>query len=1386
MSETKTCPKCETRLPGNALAGICPTCLMQAALDSPQESSDAGSAFAATTPLPGGFVPPEPDLLVPHFPQLEILEPLGHGGMGAVYKARQLKLDRFVALKIIRPESADDAAFAERFNREARTLARLSHPNIVAIHDFGEVTFTESVADDSTPRKLYYFLMEFVDGANLRQLIQRAELQPEQSLAIVPQICEALQFAHDEGIVHRDIKPENILLDQRGRVKIADFGLAKLASHSEQDFTLTGTHQVMGTPRYMAPEQMEGSHAVDHRADIYSLGVVFYEMLTGQVPMGQFEPPSKKASVDGRLDQIVMQALAREPERRYQQASDVKTDVDVIRQGAKHTSTVSPEDTANDEANSDQITLADRRLQPALLQLQGPSKWLLVISIINWVGIPLGAAIAAILIWEFGDERMRGDEDTWTGLANCVFLLPLNAVVMIAALKLRRLRAYWIGLAGSALAMVIPPGLLLGIPVGIWTLVVLGRRDVKQAFGMESRAERSPRLDDAVGSSRQERADAELADAGERGLLQANAIESSVEPIPPHLGDPAPASAEASVPPRPAGFSTIAEREVQNAWRWIAGESGETDEQRPTFPAMLMIGLSIAGCLMLPLPWLELEIDKSTVVRSVPVELHQPVSRTLSGSDRWPGIASTVAFACLALLVIITPTKQSPGTWRAAAMTAVAAFALLHTFLFRVDFESGSYPLSIATASYTSDMGDPLLSEIDHRITFRSGFYTSLGLSLSLLLLSAVGIRRAVGQQSTLPSDSRPNTAPPLTSVRFTVPTVNDIGRQIVFHFSGLGYQLVDEQPAAWVFQRGSKWAGWSTHIRALHTTLTVGTTEGQDGGLLLNCVWAVQAPGAWIGGRGIKKLQAEGHALQSLLTGSDDQVADESNVGDASDDEAMPEASYTLPALDIRRIELRLKGPAGGLIVAAALTVVFWCIQLVMVNHLEWRGRLPSPFKLGVYGGTGIVLLLLVAATIHAALKMRRMASYEWCMAASILAMVPWTGGVYLLSLPIGIWAFRTLRRPDVRDAFLQRAMEREQQRAASATRGRDKALLSQPRGSLGRTLLQCAVMLAILIGGSWLIHIAMTSGTDLRSTAEIGPLPDLHAAVANGDVGRVIKLLDAGASVNDKNADGQTPLMLAAENGHASLAVTLVLLGANVNETDTNNRTPLMWAAESGHASVLRGFRDVEGASNRFDAEDRIAATKQIPGVDRQLLKEKRIALRFLKINEDAQNSNGETALMKAAARGHADVVDLLMSDSDPTMRDNQGRTALMHAVVHKQLDFLFRVSKSRIMLLGTGNGGFAFSRFLDAKIVSLSDRDGKTAIQLAESSGQAKIAELLKAEMQRTIDHMTRAQSESGSDTLSAFLYATRAHAYRALGETEKAEADFKAAEETKPEK
>ena len=239
--------------------------------------------------------------------------------MGAVYKARQPQLDRFVALKILSHDLAGDPAFVERFNREARVLARLSHPNIVGIHDFG------------TAGPYCYLLMEYVDGVNLRQAMRAGRFTPTEALAMVQHLCSALKFAHEEGILHRDIKPENILIDSKGRVKIADFGIAKLVGEDRQhDVTLTLQGSVLGSPHYMAPEQIETPGDVDQRADIYSLGVVLYEMLTGELPIGRFALPSEKAAMDARIDDIVMRTLEKEREARYQSAGEVGTEVEAV------------------------------------------------------------------------------------------------------------------------------------------------------------------------------------------------------------------------------------------------------------------------------------------------------------------------------------------------------------------------------------------------------------------------------------------------------------------------------------------------------------------------------------------------------------------------------------------------------------------------------------------------------------------------------------------------------------------------------------------------------------------------------------------------------------------------------------------------------------------------------------------------------------------------------------------------------------------------------------------------------------------------------------------------------------------------------------------------
>ncbi len=301
------CPRCGSTLEPAAIAGLCPKCLM------------ARAAFATEDDtLPVTSAPaPSLEQIAMAFPELEVLELIGRGGMGVVYKARQKSLNRLVALKLLAPERVQDAAFAERFAKEAQALAALSHPNIVTIHDFGH---TEG---------FYFLLMEFVDGVNLRQAMSAGRFTPEQALAIVPPVCEALQYAHDHGIVHRDIKPENLLLDKDGRVKIADFGIAKMVGTTAEP-NLDAATLAIGTPRYAAPEQQSDPQHVDHRADIYSLGVVLYELLTGEAPGSKLTPPSHRVQMDVRLDEVVLRALSEKPELRWQTAADMKTQVQTI------------------------------------------------------------------------------------------------------------------------------------------------------------------------------------------------------------------------------------------------------------------------------------------------------------------------------------------------------------------------------------------------------------------------------------------------------------------------------------------------------------------------------------------------------------------------------------------------------------------------------------------------------------------------------------------------------------------------------------------------------------------------------------------------------------------------------------------------------------------------------------------------------------------------------------------------------------------------------------------------------------------------------------------------------------------------------------------------
>ncbi|MCW0219740.1 MAG: protein kinase [Prosthecobacter sp.] len=255
---------------------------------------------------------PSPEELTSMMPKDEYFfdSLIGQGGMGAVFRGRQLKLDRAVAIKILHRQHGTDYSYAERFRREAQVLAQMNHPNIVSVYDFGVVG------------DYLYYVMEYISGQDLHQLMGTRQISQAQALEIVPAICDALSYAHAKGLVHRDIKPANVLISTDGRIKLADFGLAK---HFDKPSTmLTRSNMAMGTPEYAAPEQYDTQAVVDHRADIYALGVVFYQMLTGTIPRGAWQPPSALTGTDPRLETVIVRALLPDRNQRYANAAEFK------------------------------------------------------------------------------------------------------------------------------------------------------------------------------------------------------------------------------------------------------------------------------------------------------------------------------------------------------------------------------------------------------------------------------------------------------------------------------------------------------------------------------------------------------------------------------------------------------------------------------------------------------------------------------------------------------------------------------------------------------------------------------------------------------------------------------------------------------------------------------------------------------------------------------------------------------------------------------------------------------------------------------------------------------------------------------------------------------
>lgn len=259
---------------------------------------------------PPSFDVPSVEEMASYLPQFRFEKLAACGGMGAVYKAYQDSLARWVAVKILPPKFSAEQGFAERFKSEARAMAKLNHTNIVGVYDFG-----------LTPGGHLFLVMEWIEGRSLHHLIYKTNLPPRKAMNLAMQLCEALSFAHSHGIIHRDIKPGNIMVNDADQVKVADFGLARPGQQMEEE-------NPMGTPDYAAPEICGGS-VTDHRVDIFAAGVVLYEMLARRVPENPRRPITLFAKVAPRWDEIVAKAIHTDPEQRFQDAAEMRAFINV-------------------------------------------------------------------------------------------------------------------------------------------------------------------------------------------------------------------------------------------------------------------------------------------------------------------------------------------------------------------------------------------------------------------------------------------------------------------------------------------------------------------------------------------------------------------------------------------------------------------------------------------------------------------------------------------------------------------------------------------------------------------------------------------------------------------------------------------------------------------------------------------------------------------------------------------------------------------------------------------------------------------------------------------------------------------------------------------------
>lgn len=1224
MPDLNHCPQCGCNMPPDAPAGLCPECLLGVGLGmSEPDYSEQPVTEVRATP---GFVPPKPKDIAGRFPQFEILDLLGYGGMGAVYKARQKSLDRLVALKIIKPEAADDRGFSERFVREAKALARLNHSTIVGVYDFGE------------SNGLYYFVMEYVDGTNLRRLIESKELSPQQALQIVPQVCEALQFAHDEGIVHRDIKPENILVDTKGRVKIADFGLAKLLGKTAIDeHTLTGTHQVMGTPRYMAPEQLEGSRTVDHRADIYSLGVVFYEMLTGEVPMGSFEPPSRKVRVDARLDEVVLRSLAKEPERRYQHASDVRTDLAAI----------------------DSPIMLDKQLPSRLRSFDGNSVADSRFSrkaIVGacWIPLFFVGVLAALMPWVTIEVHHGSAEPparplwryilvatiTGVGLVGVIapFLTTILGFVAISDVRHSdgRLRGLGLALFDAlffpllAVDALIAIGILRFMPIHVFlspamVVIVVTLTNVPFVYWCWRRAS-----SDGRSSNR---------------FVAESATDWS---------------------PLVGGFCVLvpllaliafAMVYVESAWvlaslivPWVTiGIAGVMCDGKPQERAINVIAL-VAFLLSLALIGLGVWVEHSA----------------------WPlmGLAVGLGAAVIGMLIgvgvrnsrneesksVATPEDDEEPTideeeespkeklewvaWWIGLVGAVRSWALLttggstldkifagDTSLFNHELflqMTGPVMVIAAIAAYHARLywlavaGAILCMATGNCVPVICGLYSLVALfdpKVRALFLANEAMLSATGSTS----DSPHATAKP--------PMPRGYGDAIGSTLTNAWTEWWRERDA--MFTRGMQSVIMLLHIACLLAFLGF-TTEGgtnQDGEHVFK--YNIGFPSPW--------LTIETKASHSGFS-------------------FHHEVHWTIAAWFVAGVGL-------------GLAYIYCRIEKVRNPEITFWHK-PETFML--------IWALLAAADM-------------------------------LLGAGMGHLSMN-LNRSDQTTPRAHMAAGKEM---------RD----TNPVREQGKT------------------------ESNKHAT------PSLIEAVARGDIRQVKAALDAGASVNEKDAQGRTLLMSAIAGGHRSLALTLVVLGADLTEQDDKGRTALMVAVEAQDKVFLSRLRELQQITYEPDANERKAELRAFSGVERSMLEGRDFDLRMLSVNdlEFQANANGETASLIAARIGDWELFSNVATHIESLRARNENkRTIAMTAAIAGHVSWFERLTLAPYFgKAGSDNLFVGQMLAFDVTQLALTDGDGKTALQLAEENDQTEIADILRRHLQAIVDSATAEINKGGDD-------------------------------------